>query len=173
MSNQIMELVEKTMQYTKEYMGASDATLGNLRPDNASAIISVQKATNAPLELVKLSFYKAVEDCVRIILDMAAAYYGVRYVDYAKDGAGGLKEAFDFEKIREIEYNLEVNIGASTYWSEIMQVQTADNLFTKGIITDPLVYLNSIPDGYIRNKQKIIRSIEERRERGDLESEMI
>lgn len=161
MSNQIMELVEKTMAYTKEYMGASDATLGNVRPDNASAIISVQKATNAPLELVKLSFYQAVEDCVRIMLDMFAAYYGVRYAENEK----GEEIAFDFSLIRKIEFNLEVNIGASTYWSEIMQVQTADNLFTKGVITDPLVYLNSIPDGYVRNKQKIVESIEKERQK--------
>lgn len=157
MSGQIMELVEKTMQYTKEYMGTSDATLGNVRPDNASAIISIQKATNAPLELVKLSFYQAVEDCVRIMLDMFGAYYGQRFVEL--DGIED-EALFDFSVLRDLEFNLEVNIGASTYWSEIMQVQTADNLYTKGIITDPLVYLNSIPDGYIRNKQKIIQSIE-------------
>lgn len=164
MSGQVMELVEKTMQYTKEYMGASDASLGNIRPDNASAIIATQKASNAPLELVKLSFYQTVEDYVRIILDMIGAYYGVRSVSL--DGDGGETEVFDFDfsKIRDLEYNLEVNIGASTYWSEVMQVQTADNLFSKGIITDPAVYLSSIPDGYIRNKQKIIAEIEKNKE---------
>lgn len=161
MSNQIMELVEKTMVYTKEYMGASDASLGNVRADNAAAIIAVQKATNAPLELVKLAFYQTVWDYVKIILDMLSVYYGVRLVYTENEDGTRQRELFDFSLLRNIEFNLDVNIGASTYWSEIMQVQTADGLFTKGVISDPVVYLNSIPDGYIRNKQKIIKSIEE------------
>ncbi len=165
MSNQVMELVEKTMQYTKEYMGASDATLGNVRPDNASAIIAVQKASNAPLELVKLSFYQTVEDYVRIILDIISACYGKREVELITDEGETITTLFDFSSLREIEYNLDVNIGASTYWSEIMQVQTADNLYTKGIITDPVIYLNSLPDGYVRNKQKIVSEIEKNRDK--------
>ena len=166
MSGQVMELVEKTMVYTKEYMGTSDASLGNVRPDNASAIIAAQKASNAPLELIKLSFYQMVEDYIRIILDMMGAYYGVREVIADEPDGDTNTELFDFSSVREIEYNLDVNIGAATYWSEIMQIQTADNLFTKGIITDPVVYLNSIPDGYIRNKQKIIADIEKNMQSG-------
>ncbi len=161
MSNQIMELVEKTMLYTKEYMGASDASLGNVRPDNAAAIIAIQKATNAPLELVKLAFYQTVWDYIKVILDMMGVYYGVRVVYEIDDAGEGKSEVFDFSALQEMDFNLDVNIGASTYWSEIMQVQTADALFSKGIISDPIVYLNSIPDGYIKNKQKIIKGIED------------
>lgn len=155
MSGSVMELVEKTMVYTKEYMGASDATLGNIRPDNAAAIIAVQKATSAPLELIRQSFYQFVEDYVRIFVDIMRAYYGVREVD-GKDGNVAL---FDFATLGDYDLNLEVNVGASAYWSEVMQVQTADNLFAAGIITDPEVYLDSIPDSYVKNKQDIIKAI--------------
>lgn len=156
MSPSVMELVEKTMMYTKEYMGASDATLGNIRPDNASAIIAVQKATSAPLELIRQNFYQFVEEYVRIFADIMRAYYGVREVE----GDDGIIQ-FDFSSLDQYDLDLNVNIGASAYWSEIMQVQTADNLFDRGVIKDLKVYLDSIPDEYIKNKQKIIQSINE------------
>ena len=157
MSGSVMELVEKTMMYTKEYMGASDATLGNIKPDNAAAIIAVQKASSAPLELIKQTFYQFVEDYIRIFADIMRAYYGVREVD----GADGKTEMFDFSTLGNYDMNLEVNIGASAYWSEVMQVQTADNLFANGIIKDAELYLESIPDAYIKNKQKIIQAVRE------------
>lgn len=157
MSNQVMELVEKTMTYTREYMGASDASLGTMRPDNATAIIALQKATTAPLELNRLAFYQFVEDYVRILIDMMATYYGVRLVNSAEAG----EDTFDFSVLRSLAYDLEISIGASAYWSEVTQVQTADNLFNKGIITDPEVYLESIPETYVKNKQAILESIRE------------
>ncbi len=155
MSGSVMELVEKTMVYTKEYMGASDASLGNVRPDNAAAIIALQKASNAPLELIRQSFYQFVEDYIRIFVDIMRAYYGVRDVN---DEEGNIIN-FDFASLNDYDLNLNVNVGASAYWSEIMQVQTADNLYASGIIKDAELYLDSIPDAYIKNKQKIIQAI--------------
>lgn len=157
MSGSVMELVEKTMMYTKEYMGASDASLGNVRADNASAIIALQKASGAPLELVRQTFYQFVEDYIRIFVDIMRAYYGIREVN----GGDGEPTLFDFSTLENFDLNLNVNVGASAYWSEIMQVQTADNLFMRGIIKDPELYLNSIPDCYIKNKQKIIQALRE------------
>ncbi len=172
MSAQVMELVEKTMTYTKEYMGASDATLGNIRPDNAAAIVAVQKSTNAPLELQKMAFYQFVEDYIRIFLDIMRVNYGLRNVgiiesqttmqptiDMSMMPSEPQPEMFDFSILENFTLNLNVNVGASAYWSEIMQVQTADNLFSRGIITDPVVYLDSIPDSYIKNKQTIVDDI--------------
>lgn len=163
MSNQVMELVEKTMTYTREYMGASDASLGTMRPDNATAIIALQKATTAPLELNRLAFYQFVEDYVRILIDIIVAYYGVRTVALTDEAGNAGLQSFDFALLRDLAYDLEVNIGASAYWSEVTQVQTADNLFNKGIITDAEVYLESIPETYVKNKQNILKSIREQK----------
>ena len=161
MSNQVMELVEKTMSYTKEYMGASDASLGTMRPDNATAIIALQKATTAPLELNKLAFYQFVEDYIRILIDLIANCYGVRTVSYTDENGNAVETSFDFSTLKNLVFDLEVNVGASAYWSEITQTQTADNLFNKGIITDPEVYLESIPETYVKNKQNILKAIRE------------
>ena len=171
----VMTLTEKAIQYTQETMGASDAALGNIRPDNASAIVATQQATTAPLELVRQNFYQFVEDGVRIIIDLMRAHYGKRSVVVEKtetDEETGVQvkkkviEAFDFNTLNDYALNLEVNVGSSAYWSEIMQVQTSGNLLTAGILQDPEVYIESIPDAYLRNKAAILESIREGKRQG-------
>ena len=57
MSDSLMELVEKTISYTKEFMGASDNSLGNVSPDNTSAILAVQRAGHSYHWLIKGSIF--------------------------------------------------------------------------------------------------------------------
>ncbi|MEG1305072.1 MAG: hypothetical protein RSD19_05760, partial [Oscillospiraceae bacterium] len=57
------------------------------------------------------------------------------------------------------QYDINVEIGAAAYWSELSQIQTLDNLYDKGLITDPEIYIEGIPDGYIKDKSKIVKSI--------------
>jgi hypothetical protein len=163
MSSQVMLLIEKVIEYTRDTMGASDAALGNIKPENTSAIIAVQKASAMPLELQKMSFYQFVEDYVRIFLEMMRVNYGIRRCLAGKES--GREERIDFSRLGEIRYKLNIDVGASSYWSEMMQVQTIDNLFAKGVVTDAVSYLESIPDGYIRNKQKMIAKLQEERDR--------
>nr|DAE11376.1 MAG TPA: Portal protein dodecamer 3.3A [Myoviridae sp. ctWiL39] len=164
MSYQVMELVDKTVSMTRDFMGASDAALGNVRPDNTSAIIAVQEASAVPLELQKLAFYQFVEDYVRIIVDMMRQNYGTRYVvtegqDEVTGEPTNTMVLLDFAQLEDINLRVKVDVGAAAYWSELTQVQTLDNLFNKQIITDPVDYLEAVPDRYIKNKNKIIESV--------------
>lgn len=159
MSVQLIELVDRTISYSRDFFGASDTALGNVRPDNTSAIIALQKATSAPLELQRLSFYQFVEDYVRIMIDMMKRDYGRRTVRYL-DGAGErIERTLDFSQIDDEALDLRVDIGAASYWSEVAQLQTMDNLFAKGIVTDAVTYLEGIPAQYLRNKNQIIAKL--------------
>lgn len=310
MSSQVLVMIDKVIAYTRDTMGASDAALGNVTPDNTSAIIAVQKATSMPLELQRQDFYTFVEDSVRVWLDMMAQNYGVRPVrmrrrreapdagmtaaqrlgpkpagggfagtgaadapagmpdgdiflpsdaqivfdttgdstgdarkvqDSAWDvlpsgqaaerelsgaalsdqglpdgfgpdamGAGmsganiagsgpseasGLEIAgmdanasgpmlpgmradvpgpgaeercetvpFDFSVLQNMDLQLNVDVGAATYWSELMQAQTLDNLFTRGMLTDAVTYLENMPRGYIPGRQALIEAIRKRQQ---------
>ena len=79
------------------------------------------------------------------------------------DGAK-LQGEFDFSTLGRYAFNLNIDIGAGSYWSELMQVQTMDNLFAKKILTDAVTYIESIPGKYLRNKDKIIEKIKEQQE---------
>ena len=185
-SHQVMDVIERIITMTRDFMGASDAALGNVKPDNTSAIIAVQQASSMPLELQKLNEYQFVEDGVRIIMDIMRAYYGIRRVSLEEEivrpttdemGQPAIDPVtgqpvmetiteieYDFGEYEHINYDTNVDVGASSYWSELMQVQTMDNLFAKKILTDAVTYIESIPGKYLRNKDKIIEKIKEQQE---------
>ncbi len=70
--------------------------------------------------------------------------------------------------------DLNIDIGASTFWSETAQIQTMDSLFNKGILKDPVQYLEGIPDKYIKNKSKIIENVKaEIQKQEELQKQML
>ena len=160
MNPQMMNIINGLLQHTSEYMGANDAALGNVKPDNTSAIIATQNAAAMPLEIQRLEYFRFMEDCVRIIIDIIRTDYGVRPINITLDGSG-FDGSFDFSKLDGANYNMKVEIGQSSYWSELTQIQTADNLLAKGIIPDAVTYLESIPDKFIKNKAKIVKQLKE------------
>lgn len=171
-SPQVAQFIDLAVNYTQNFMGASDAALGDTRPDNTSAIVALQRASNAPLDLVKLNMYECIEDLGRIYLDMMRAYYGTRYVQVkllTKDQLAqqplGMKlqdsdvnTPFDFSVLNDVPMSLKLDVGASAYWSEIMTVQTLDNLLMNGKL-DIVDYLERIPEGYVSKRQELIEKL--------------
>lgn len=164
MSNQVLQLIDNLIQKTLEFMGASDVVLGNITPDNATAIIATQKASSMPLELQKLAFYELCESSVRILQDMMRAHYGVRTVTLDIEGGEEVLGDFDFSTIGDVNMSLKVDIGAASYYSELMQIQTLDNLLSKGIIQDAELYLEQIPDAYIPGKAKLLAALKDKQQ---------
>lgn len=164
MSAQVLELIRFLKDETVEAVGASDAALGNVKPDNTSAIIATQKATAVPLELQRMAFYDMVEESCRIWLDMMATYYGKRNVrmrQLRSDGTESMEMVlYDFDELKGMDLRLEVEVGASSYWSELTQATTLSNLFSSGGISLP-VYLRNLPEGVLANKNSILDEVEE------------
>ncbi len=162
MSAQVAQFIDATIRDTKETMGASDAALGNVKPDNTSAIVAVQKAAGLPLDLQRMDFYACVESYVRIWIDMMRVNYGVRDITITAADGTDAAVTVDFATVDNYLYNLTVDIGQAAYWSELTQLQTLDNLMKMQIIPDALTYLEGIPDGYLKGKQAIVAAIKER-----------
>jgi len=158
MSSQIINAIELAMQYTKETLGISDASLGNINPQNTSAIIAVQKANVVPLENVRASLYEFVEDCGRILVDMMSTYYGIRPI-VITDGKNRSIEEFDFKRLKGMWLHIKADVGASTYYSEIASLQTLDNLLNAGKI-EFIDYLKRIPDEILPKKEELIKKLE-------------
>ena len=157
-SPQVGQFIELAVRFTKEFSGATDAALGNVRPDNTSAIIALQKSSSVPLELVKQNFFQCIEDLGRIWMDLMRVYYGVRYV--REPGRGGEEdkvEPFDFSVLDQLSLSLKLDVGGSAYWSEIAQMNTLDNLLVQGKIST-LDYLERVPNGYISDQQQLIET---------------
>ena len=54
---------------------------------------------------------------------------------------------------------LRLDVGASTYWSEMASMQTLDNLLASGHIT-LRQYLDRLPAGYLPGKEDLLRQLE-------------
>jgi hypothetical protein len=171
-SMQVMNIIESVISLTRDFMGASDAALGNVKPDNTSAIIAVQQASAVPLELQRRSFIQFVEDDARVKVDLMCAHFGKREVASTEPEILNVLAPnlpmytmlVDFKGFGDPNLTLNVDVGAATYWSEITQVQTLDGLFKAGIITDAVTYLESLPDHVLRNKGKIIEELKQQQQ---------
>lgn len=162
MSEQLMDLVEKTIAYTKEFMGANDTSLGNVNPENTSAILAVQRSATIPLENQKQQFASFLEECVLIIMEIMACDYGRRYVEVADSNGGYTMEKFDFSQIDPTQLSWLVQADNSTPWSEGVQMQTLEKLYAKQILTDAYDYVQAIPATQLKNKQQILKKLEQK-----------
>lgn len=171
-SPQIAQFLEMTIDTTQTFLGASDVAMGDSRPDNTSAIIALQRAANTPMEMTKQNMYQCVEDLARIWLDMMTVRYGTRMVEVSmqmdKPGEQPLGmmlppqtflKPFDFSILKDFPIAIKQDVGASSYWSEMANMQTLDNLLMNKHITLKQ-YLERLPSGYISKKQELIRDIE-------------
>lgn len=183
MSHQIIQAIDKALSYTRECLGATDAQMGNVRPDNTSALMVLQSSAEVPLENTRAGLHEWYEDIAAILLDMMGTYYGERPIVRDKEfeepsmGAGEaplldptsgtmvtrkitrrVVEDFDFSVFKHLFLNVSVDAGATTYYSEIAMVQTLDNLRRDGTL-ELVEYLERIPDKLVPRKEELIERL--------------
>ncbi|MBR2634898.1 MAG: hypothetical protein IKD31_04910 [Clostridia bacterium] len=155
-----LEVINMTMGVTKELMGATDAALGSVNPDNTSAIIALQQSSAVPLELQRKALYLAVEQLGMIWLDFIFHYYVPERVILFREKGELLGGTLPLDQMQDSIFSCTLQAGASTYWSEIAQVATLDKLLSLGIIRFSQ-YLERLPDGYIAKKEELLETVRE------------
>jgi hypothetical protein len=152
----VLLIIDYAIKYTKEMQGATDAALGQERADNTSALIMMQKASALPLENQQARMYQFVEDIFLIWADFMANYYivGRNVPVFDQDGKTVYKPFKPKDKDKLI-MNAKIEVGASSYWSEISSIQTLDALLQQNRIT-LIQYLERMPNGYISGIKKLI-----------------
>lgn len=183
MSNQIIMAIDKAIAYTRECLGITDVQLGNVKPDNTSALMVMQSNAEVPLENVRAGMHEWLEDIGAILLDMMGTYYGERPLIRDREfdepvlGPDGkpkldpmtgqmmmnrvtrrVLEPFDFRQFKHLFMNVRADVGATTYFSEIAMVQTLDNLRRDGVL-DMVQYLERIPDKLVPHRVELISEL--------------
>ena len=153
------EIVGSLITQTMNQAGANDAALGNLRPDNTSAIIALREAAALPLQSMQNRFYAFIEEIARIWADFWVMHYGRRSLKI-EDETGTWYLPFDGSRYRDTVICAQVDVGASSLWSEVESVQTLDNLFKKDVLTVEQ-YLSRLPKGIIPNLSGLIRELQQ------------
>ena len=169
MSNQIINAIDMAIKYTKECMGISDASFGNVDPKNTSAIIAVQKSAIIPLENVKANLYECMEDTGRILADMTATKYGVRKTVMTDEQGNKTSVEYDFAQLKGKWRDVKADVGASGYYSEIASLQTLDNLLATEKI-NILQYFKRLPKNLVPNLEGLIKELEEQMGMGEQEA---
>ena len=160
MSEWIIKIIDLCFQYTKECLGVSDASLGQINPTNTSAIIAVQKSTAVPLANIKDNLYHLVEQEVLILIDMMANKYGIRPVVMENEEGQRQLVSFDFSVLQNMDLKTSIDVGETSYWSEISAMQTMDNLLASERI-EFIDYLERMPNEFIPKKAELIAKIKE------------
>lgn len=146
-SGQFDNMIQSLITNTLSQSGANDAVLGNVRPDNLSAIVAVREAALMPLQTVQNRFYQLCEDVARIWLDFWVHKYGNRKIKIS-DNRGVWYLPFDSKRYRDLIVSVKVDVGASTLWGEAQVISTLDNLLANNIIT-PEQYFDRLPKGLV------------------------
>lgn len=170
-SPQISQFIELAVQETEQSLGATSVALGDTRPDNTSAIIALQRAASTPTEITKQNLYKSIEELFRIYLEFMVGFYGKRIVDIetpeevanafvftGKPVPDEIQQKFDFASLKDHPMLIKLEVGASSYYSEIAAMQTLDNLLLNKHIS-AVQYLERVPDGYVPGRRKLINEL--------------
>jgi hypothetical protein len=150
--------IDQSIERTKALMGANQALLGESNPQNFRAILAQQKQAGIPLESVKRRFYQYIEDVALVWLD----FYKSKYKLTRSSLVDNEQVQFIGVDYKNIYLNTKVDVGASTQLNELVQIEIARELWNMKILTDPVMYVDMLPD--FNGKQKLIEKLKEDKE---------
>jgi len=149
-ANYINSLINNTLTQS----GANEVALGDSRPDNASALMTMREATLMPLQIIKNRFYTFIEETARIWAEFWIMQYGNRKIKIS-DETGVWYLPFESEKYKDLLISTRVDVSNDTVYSEKERISTLLTLFEKGII-DRKQLLSRLPDGAISDKKALL-----------------
>lgn len=157
--NQLITALNDLANNTLADNGANDAALGNIRPDNAAAIIQMREAALQPMQLYQNAFYDFIEDIARIWIDFWMHLYGNRRLRVEeKDGVYYIP--FHPTRYENLLITARIDVGSSPIWSIPTTVSMLDALYNNQIISK-IQYLERMPDGIIPDKTGLLREVRE------------
>lgn len=159
----VIQVVNLAMQETMNSLGINDVVMGNIKPDNTSAIIAVQKQSAVPLENQQSYLWSFIEDLYLVWGDFIVSKYTAERMLPQKIDNDIFYVPFNSELLREKLLNVKIDVGPSSMYSEIASMQTLDGLLKGGYITVEQ-YLKRIPEGIIPRKQELVEEIEQQME---------
>jgi hypothetical protein len=93
-------------------------------------------------------------------MEFMGEYYGERHVEIRNPmDEEKVSIAFNFDQLKEIPCSIDLDAGASSYWSEIASMQTLDNLLMQGKIST-VDYLKRLPAGQITDRETLIAALQ-------------
>lgn len=152
------ENVQNLITETMTQAGISTTLLGDVKPDNTSAILAVREASLMPLQMIQNRYFSFIEQTARIWAEFWLTMYGDRALKIEQpDGVWYMP--FHADQYRELLLTIAVDVGQGSQYSENRSVETLDNLYKNGIITAKQ-YLSRLPQGFVPKLDALLQELE-------------
>lgn len=154
-SDALTEAASKLTVETLTQSGANAAALGDIDPNNTSAIAAVREATMVPLQTIRNRWHAFCEDVARLWAEFWVCSYGERALRVC-DEWGEWYLPFDGDRYRDLAIRARVDVGPTDVWNETRAVDVLDKLLDSGVLT-PRQYLERLPRGVIADVEGLLR----------------
>lgn len=165
------KLQTELIQYSKDLNNSSDATTGNINPEQASgrAILAVQQAQNQPLTEQTIGLKSFIEDLARIWFEMWKVYAkdGLKVEVVETDSLTGEMSSRIIDVpsyiLDALSTSVKVDITPKGAFDRYAQELSLENMLTSGQITFD-EYVKSLDPDSVMPKTKLENIIKKRKE---------
>ena len=174
MSTDVEKLQQDLINTSRALAGASDATTGDVQPDQASgkAILAVQNASKLPLVEQLSNLKRFIEAIARIWLDMIIVYNpnGLKLEEEVEDPVTKEKyiQLVEIEPsvLEELKASVKVDITPKGTYDKYAQELSLENLLKEGFFSpqklgELKLYVKALPDDSTMPKQILQELIDE------------
>ena len=158
-----INLTDKIMDLSRSTSGVTEVTTGEQLGANmaASAIIALQNQAKLPIDNIQKRFYRTIKNVGRIWEQFFKTYYSMERSVVKKD-VGDRPEAYLFRgtDYADVDFDLIIDVGASSTYSEALGQATLDKMYDKGDI-DVDAYIELSPPNVMPFKESL-RQIRQR-----------
>ncbi len=159
-SSDVFNMFDRTIELTKELMGANENALGDIDVSTTSgkAILAAMEQSSVPLESIKRRFYNYLEDVALIWAELWRCSGEKAKAVTVNDENGSKLYYISREAFKKLMLDTKVEIGPSSRWSEVALLKTLENLLVGGYIPFEW-YIKLLPENSGLPKEKIMELI--------------
>ena len=168
-SSQFESGISMLISDTLSQSGANGVLLGDVNPNNASAILAVRESSSKPMQLIRNRFYSFCEDVARIWAEFFVCMYGRRPLRVRN--AGGFRYCdFDGERCADMLFSVKVDVEESVARDHETTLQILGMLLEAGVINAEQ-YIGRLPEGTIPKQRRLLQELQEQAKTGETQKE--
>ena len=133
-----INLSDKVFELSRVTEGVNEVSSGEPFTTNmaASAIIALQNQAKQPIENIQNRFYRAVKEVGKIWEQFFKTYYTLpRNMTFPDADGNDQSRIFNGAEYADVEFNLKVDVGAGSSYSEALAQAVLDKLYDGQAIT--------------------------------------
>lgn len=143
---------------TLSQAGVSGVVLGDVHPDNASAILAVRDAAVKPMQLLRNRLFSFCEDVARVWAEFWTVMYGHRPLKLC--GTSGSRYCdFDSESCENLLFSVKVDVAESVTGDQSTSLQILTKLLEDGVIT-ATQFVSRLPAGTIPGQRRLLQELQ-------------